>query len=207
MGLFERLSRVARAELNYAKTQFINPQEEIDLAISMLTDAVIKTRLAIISAPTEQVEALKCMLSGLETKLANTKAKRDELVARMREARMREAKLDEQLQSMRTLLSSSSGMGAFERMEEKALMIEAKSQVAGELAGNDLESQFAMVEAGSDIDDELAAMKAQLTGGSVSQPLLEASEEKKSSSPDSAVDAELESLRSQLKNMQASAVL
>jgi len=196
MGLFERLSRVARAELNYANTQFINPQEEIDLAISMLKDAVIKTRLAIISAPTEQVEALKCMLSGLETKLANTKAKRDELVARMREA-----KLDEQLRSMRTLLSSSSGMGAFERIEEKALMIEAKSQVAAELAGNDLESQFEMLELGSEVDDELAAMKAQLTGGSVSQLLLEASEEKKSSSPDSAVDAELESLRSQLKNM------
>jgi phage shock protein A len=92
-------------------------------------------------------------------------------------------------------------MAAFERMEEKVLMMEARSQSAAELAGADLESQFAMLESGSDVDDELAAMKAQLTGGSVSQPVLPASQEKKSSTSDSAVDAELESLRKQIDSL------
>jgi phage shock protein A len=44
-------------------------------------------------------------------------------------------------------------------------------------------------------------MKAQLTGGSVSQPVLPASQEKKSSTSDSAVDAELESLRKQIDSL------
>jgi len=34
---------------------------------------------------------------------------------------------------------------------------------AAELAGADLESQFAMLESGSGVDDELAALKAQMS--------------------------------------------
>ncbi|MDY6940542.1 MAG: PspA/IM30 family protein, partial [Cyanobacteriota bacterium] len=63
--------------------------------------------------------------------------------------------------------------------------------------GSDLESQFAQLEAGSDVDDELLAMKAQLSGGSVSQPALEASK----TPAEEPVDAELEELRSQLKDL------
>ena len=96
-------------------------------------------------------------------------------------------------------------MAAFERMEDKVLMMEARSQSAAELAGADLESQFAMLESGSDVDDELAAMKAQLTGTPASQPASPASEEKSpkpdSAAPNSAVDAELESLRKQIDNL------
>jgi len=49
-------------------------------------------------------------------------------------------------------------MAAFERMEEKVLMQEARAQSAAELVA-DLESQFAALESGSDVDDELAALK------------------------------------------------
>jgi len=52
-------------------------------------------------------------------------------------------------------------MAAFERMEEKVLMQEARAQSA-ELVGADLESQFAALESGSDVDDELA-LKAQMS--------------------------------------------
>jgi len=45
-------------------------------------------------------------------------------------------------------------MAAFERMEEKVLMQEARAQGAAELAGADLESQFAMLESGSGVDDD-----------------------------------------------------
>ncbi len=45
-------------------------------------------------------------------------------------------------------------------------------------------------------------MKAQLAGGSVSQPRLEAaSEEKTPSAADPAVDSELEALRKQIDNL------
>jgi phage shock protein A len=92
-------------------------------------------------------------------------------------------------------------MAAFERMEDKILEMEARSQASYELAGNELEQQFKMLESGSDVDEELAAMKAQLAGGSVSQPTLPAGEEKKAASADPAVDAELEALRKQIDNL------
>jgi phage shock protein A len=43
--------------------------------------------------------------------------------------------------------------------------MEASSQAAAELAGADLESQFAALEGGDDVDDELAALRQQLAGG------------------------------------------
>jgi hypothetical protein len=104
---------------------------------------------------------------GLESKISEAKTKKD-----MLKARASAAKANEQLQSTMGQLNTNSAMGAFERMEEKVLMMEAKSQAAGELAGADLESQFAALEAGGDVDDELAAMKAQLAGGSVDQAAL-----------------------------------
>jgi PspA/IM30 family len=59
-------------------------------------------------------------------------------------------------------MNTSSAMSAFERMEEKVMLQEARAQSMGELAGADLESQFARLESGSDVDDELAALKASL---------------------------------------------
>ena len=92
-------------------------------------------------------------------------------------------------------------MGAFERMEEKVLMMEAKSQAAQELAGSDLESQFAALEAGGDVDDELAAMKAQLAGSAPDQGQLPAADEPAAVPQDAEVDAELEELKTQLDNL------
>ena len=89
-------------------------------------------------------------------------------------------------------------MGAFERMEDKVLSLEAESEAAGELGGTGLEEQFAALEAGSDVDDELAAMKAQIAGTPETQALPSAPTQ--SSPADPVVDAELEELRSQLKN-------
>jgi phage shock protein A len=120
----------------------------------------------------------------MEEKFEQAKTKRDEL-----KARLSAAKAQLQLQSTMSSLNTGGSMAAFERMENKVLMMEARSQAAAELAGADLESQFAMLESGSDVDDELARMKAQLTGGAISQLALPASEEKKSSN--SAVDEEL----------------
>jgi phage shock protein A len=83
---------------------------------------------------------------------------------------------------------------------------EARAQSAGELAGHDLESQFAQLESSSGVDDELAALKAQITlPGSepTSQPRLpeqtDTNQPKQNKSEP--VDSELESLRKELDNM------
>ncbi len=79
--------------------------------------------------------------------------------------------------------------------------MEARSQAAYELTGNDLEQQFAQLESGSDVDYELARMKAELSGCPKPQEVLPSSQEKLSSSSDSAVDEELEALRKQIDNI------
>ncbi len=152
---------------------------------------------------TTQVETLKRNLIQLESKISEAKTKKE-----MLKARITAAKAQEQLQGMVRGMNTSSAMSAFERMEEKVLMQEARAQSAAELAGADLETQFAKLEAGSDVDDELAALKAQMTLGPASatnQPQLpgQTTAQPQSSTPKSeeVVDAELESLRKQLDNM------
>ncbi len=190
MGLYDRVSRIARAEINSVKSQTIG-SKELERTVSTMEDALVKTRLAIAKAPPTHpdLDILKRNLVDLQTNLARLKP----YLARV--------KANEQLQGTIGRLGTGSAMAAFERMEDKVLELEARSQAGNELAGNNLEAQFALLEGGSDVDDELAQMKAQLTGGSVSQQALPASEEKASPSSNAAVDAELEALRKQIDNL------
>ena len=256
MGLFDRLSRVVRANLNDMVSKAEDPEKILEQAIIDMQEDLVQMRQAVAGAiatqkRTEQqynknqseanswqqraqlaltkgdetlarealtrkksnsdtaaqlktqldtqvgqVDILKRNLIALESKISEAKTKKD-----MLKSRAAAAKANEQLQSTISSLNTGGSMAAFERMEDKVLMMEARSQSAAELAGADLESQFAMLESGSDVDDELAAMKAQLTGGSVSQQALPAGEEKKASASNSAVDAELESLRKQIDSL------
>ncbi len=256
MGLFDRLSRVVRANLNDMVSKAEDPEKILEQAIIDMQEDLVQLRQAVARAiatqkrteqqynknqteannwqqraqlaltkgdenlarealtrkkactesattlksqldqQSTQVETLKRNLIALEGKISEAKTKKD-----MLKARVSAAKANEQLQSTIGRLGTSTAMGAFERMEEKVLELEARSQAAYELSGADLESQFAKLESGSDVDDELAAMKAQLTGGSVSQGVLPASEDKKSSAAKSEVDDELEALRKQIDNL------
>ncbi len=256
MGLFDRLSRVVRANLNDMVSKAEDPEKILEQAIIDMQEDLVQLRQAVAGAiatqkRTEQqynknqseannwqqraqlaltkgdetlarealtrkksnsdtaaqlktqldtqvgqVDILKRNLIALESKISEAKTKKD-----MLKSRAAAAKANEQLQSTISSLNTGGSMAAFERMEDKVLMMEARSQSAAELAGADLESQFAMLESGSDVDDELAAMKAQLTGGSVSQQALPAGEEKKPPTSNSAVDAELESLRKQIDRL------
>lgn len=90
MGLFERVSRVARAEANYAKSQSVTPEGEMERTIGMLQDAVIKTRLAIAKTPPDQAGSLRLTLITLETKLLNARKRRNELMHRVMEVRLQE---------------------------------------------------------------------------------------------------------------------
>ena len=256
MGLFDRLSRDVRANLNDMVSKAEDPEKILEQAIIDMQEDLVQLRQAVAGAiatqkrteqqynknQTEannwqqraqlaltkgdenlarealtrkkanadtaaqlksqldqqvaQVDTLKRNLIALESKISEAKTKKD-----MLKSRAAAAKANEQLQNTISSLNTGGSMAAFERMEDKVLMMEARSQSAAELAGADLESQFAMLESGSDVDDELAAMKAQLTGGSVSQQALPASQEKKSSPSNSAVDDELESLRKQIDSL------
>ncbi|NEP15547.1 MAG: PspA/IM30 family protein [Leptolyngbya sp. SIO4C1] len=257
MGLFDRVSRLVRANLNAAVSSAEDPEKILDQAILDMQEDLVQMRQAVASAiaskkraeqqyeraqsdantwtqraqlalqkgdenlarealtrkkshaetamalkaqleqQTASVDTLKRNLIALESKISEAKTKKD-----MLKARASAAKANEKLQQTIGNMSTSSSMGAFERMEEKILQMEASSQAAAELAGADLESQFAALESGSDVDDELAAMKAQLAGGSVGQSALPSADEPKADVPvDSAVDAELEALKQELDNL------
>ena len=136
-----------------------------------------------------QVDQLKKSLVQLESKIAEAKTKKD-----MLKARAQAAKAQEQLQSAVGSLGTNSAMAAFEKMEEKVQALEARSQAAAELAGADLESQFAALEGAPEVDSELEALKGRLSGSS-DAPSLPAGAEGVQPVKVSEVDTELEELR------------
>ena len=257
MGLFDRVSRVVRSNLNAAVSSAEDPEKILDQAIMDMQEDLVQMRQAVARAIASQkrvqmqadkaqagatqwqqraqlalqkgdenlarealvrkktqaetasslqaqlaqqsgtVDTLKRQLIALESKISEAKTKKD-----MLKARASAAKANEQLQKSVGTLSTSSAMGAFDRMEEKVLQMEASGQAAAELAGADLESQFAQLESGSDVDYELEAMKQSMLGGAApAQEALPAGEEQTVEVKDSAVDAELEALKSELDSL------
>jgi phage shock protein A len=181
MTLFERLSRVARAEVNYAKSQSITPEEEMERAISQMRSTVIATQIAIGRVPASQAKLLKKRLALLESQLSEAEAKRDALLRRMRKAK-------ERLQ-----YKVNPSKSHFERMEEKVLEVEACAEAADEL------DHFVLVNVNDDLGEELEELKRQLLGVSVSQPTP--SDTSENTTPSSKVDEELEALRKQIDNL------
>tara|TARA_Y100001968_G_C19408748_1_gene745161 strand:- start:988 stop:1794 length:807 start_codon:yes stop_codon:yes gene_type:complete len=106
------------------------------------------------------VEKLKKSLLALEGKIAEAKTKKDIL-----KARAQAAQAQQQLQKAVGNIGTNSARAAFERMEEKVELLEASSQAAAELAGEDLESKFAELEGQDDIDQELTELRARLKKG------------------------------------------
>lgn len=258
MGLFERLGRVVRANLNDMVSQAEDPEKILEQAIMDMQEDLVQLRQAVakaiaaqkrteqqynknqtdannwvkraqlalskgdeglarealqrkkssadtatqlrqqLDAQAGQVDTLKRNLIALESKIAEAKTKKD-----MLKARAQAAKANEQLQSTISGMNTSSAMAAFERMEDKVMELEARSQAAYELGGNDLESQFAALESGSDVDAELEAMRVQMLGGSSSsQEALPAGETPEAEPvANEPVDAELEELRRQMDQL------
>ena len=155
----------SQASTWYERAQLAVQKGEEDLAREALSRRKTYTETATalnnqLSSQAGQVEALKKSLVALESKIAEAKTKKDMLKARANAARAQE-----QLHSAVSNLGTNTSMAAFEQMEEKVQAMEASSQAMAELAGADLESQFASLEAGTDVDAELAALKLQLEGG------------------------------------------
>ena len=252
MGLFDRLSRVVRANINDLVSKAEDPEKVLEQAVMDMQEDLVQLRQAVARSiatqkRTEQqynknqseannwqqraqlalskgdenlarealvrkksfadtaaslktqldqqsnnVTTLKRNLIALESKISEAKTKKD-----MLKARANAAKAQQQLQESMNNIGTSSAMAAFERMEEKVAIAEAESETAAELGGTGIEQQFAQLEASSGVDDELAAMKAQLSGGSVNQEALPAADNT-AAPKDAVIDAELDELRSQL---------
>ncbi|GAB4133753.1 MAG: PspA/IM30 family protein [Cyanobacteria bacterium J069] len=110
------------------------------------------------------VTQMKQNMMALESKLSEAKTKKDMYIARARSA-----KASEKLNEMMGKYNPTGAMATFERMEQKVLDLEARSEAIAELNADKLEERFAQIEGGSDIDSELAAMKAELLGSSSGQ--------------------------------------
>ncbi|MGK7895134.1 MAG: PspA/IM30 family protein [Xenococcus sp. (in: cyanobacteria)] len=145
---------------------------------------------------TEVVSNLKRDARVLEGKIVEAKSKKD-----MLKARASAAKAQKESRDLLSEVDYGSSMSAFERMEDKVMQLEAESQVAGELEGGvSVDEQFRQLEAGQGVEDELAMLKAQLSGSSPSQAALPAEESNNENTRDPDIDAELEKLRSELKD-------
>jgi phage shock protein A len=254
MGLFDRIGRVMRANLNDLVSKAEDPEKMLEQVLLEMQEDLVQLRQATASAiatqkrseqqynsaqtesnnwqqraqlalqkgeedlarqalmrkktysdtattlknqldqQSTQVEALKRNLIGLEGKISEAKTKKD-----MLKARVSAAKANEQIAAMTGKINTSGAAAAFDRMEEKVLQMEARSESVRELAGDSLEGQFAALEGGSDIDAELAAMKAQITGGFAPAGALPAGSP--TTVAPSSVDAELESLRKEIDQL------
>ena len=118
----------------------------------------------------EQVEGQQTSISSLfesmkelEAKMAEAKAKKDQIIARARTA-----KAATKVNDMIAGVGSGNSMAAFDRMSEKVDQLEAEADVSKQLALSGgakspaLEDQFKALEAGGSVDDELDAMKKAL---------------------------------------------
>ena len=251
MGLFDRLSRLVRANANAAVSGMEDPVKILDQSVADMQSDLVKLRQAValaiasqkrlsnqaeqaeaqsktwyeraelalkkgeedlarealtrrktfqetatslgaqVQSQVGQVDTLKKSLVALEGKIAEAKTKKD-----MLKARAQAAQAQQQLQSAVGSIGTNSAMAAFERMEEKVEAMEATGQAAAELAGTDLESQFAALEGGNDVDDDLEALRNQLKGGpeAVALPAAEVSDQVKPVQVEE-VDADLEDLK------------
>ena len=114
----------------------------------------IKTQL---KQQAQIINQLKSNMRLLEDKLAEAKAKKNLFIARARSAEATQ-RLNEVLGNLKTSRSTD----IFEKMEEKVLQIEAKSQAISELGNNPTDQQWQSLQLGTDIDTELEAMKAKM---------------------------------------------
>ncbi len=258
MGLFDRVSRVVRANLNSVVSAAEDPEKILEQTVIDMQEDLVNMRQAVAQAiasqkrleqqykvnqqqasewerraklaltkgdealalealnrkktaaeaalalktqldqSDSQVKALKSNMAALESKIAEAKTKKEMLTARARAA-----KASEQIHQAMSKVGTSNAMSAFDRMEDKVMQLEARSEAVAELSGDSLENQFAQLEANSDVALELEAMKLELLGGT-SNPAgaLPAGESAPvdSAIPAQIVDPELEALRNKLNS-------
>lgn len=121
------------------------------------TAAALKAQVDQMAA---QVKTLKDNLTALESKISEAKTKKE-----MLKARARAAKASEQIHQAVSKVGTSNAMAVFDRMEDKVLQMEARSQAIAELSGDTLESKFQALQSSAnkqDVEFELLEMKRQM---------------------------------------------
>eukprot|EP00546_Thalassionema_frauenfeldii_P005249 CAMPEP_0178916546 /NCGR_PEP_ID=MMETSP0786-20121207/12709_1 /TAXON_ID=186022 /ORGANISM="Thalassionema frauenfeldii, Strain CCMP 1798" /LENGTH=289 /DNA_ID=CAMNT_0020589913 /DNA_START=189 /DNA_END=1058 /DNA_ORIENTATION=- len=166
-----------KGEESLAKEALTRRQQQIDEAENLQQQ---------IDVQGASIDKLYEGMQALESKILESKSKKDQMIARARTAQS-----TQKVNDMLGGVTGKTSMDAFNRMEEKVEALEAAAEVSaemGSLGGNalpgsgSLESQFKALEGSNAVDEELQKMKG----------LLNPSGE---SGKDSKVDDELERMK------------
>jgi phage shock protein A len=133
----------------------------------------------------------------LEKKILESKAKKEQMVARARTAQS-----TQKVNDMLGGITGKTSMDAFKRMEEKVEALEAAAEVSAEMgtiggnflpgsAESSIEREFKLLEGSAAVDDELRKLKGLLSGSSDSGAAPKAA----SAPSNPLVDDELEKLK------------
>lgn len=200
----------AVAEDWYKRAQLAMQKGSEDLAREALTRRQqnleqAETLQQQIDAQAMAVDKLYDGMQLLEKKILESKAKKEQMVARARTAQS-----TQKVNDMLGGITGKTSMDAFKRMEEKVEALEAAAEVSaemGSLAGNylpgtsesSIEREFRLLEGSAAVEDELKKLKG-LLSGSTDDSFASASSSSSSSSSNSApsnpvVDDELDKLK------------
>ncbi|MEO1590289.1 MAG: PspA/IM30 family protein [Cyanobacteria bacterium J06632_22] len=159
----QQAQAVATAQEWYNRAQLALNKGDDETARAALTRRQPYLETARVMAEQQQqqrqiVQKMKANMRKLEAKLAEARTKKDMFIARSRSAQASQ-RLNEMMGQM------DGSMGAFSRIEDKIVALEAQSDAIAEVnalsENGQLEKRFADLEQGN-VDDELAAMKARL---------------------------------------------
>ncbi len=132
------------------------------LAKAALARKVQSAKLAIeyktqSDAQDSQVEQLHAALIQLETRIAETKAKRDLIVAKKNRAQTQET-----IQRTARGMSNMGALDKLDRLEEKVDDRLGKAEAMAQLEGDSLEAKFKNLERDTEVDAELLELKRKL---------------------------------------------
>lgn len=108
-------------------------------------------------AQDDQVAQLQQALVQLETRIAETKAKRELIVAKKNRAQTQEA-----MQRMARGLGNSGALDKLDQLEERVDDRLARADAMAKLEGDSLENKFKDLEREQEVDSELAELKRKL---------------------------------------------
>ena len=141
-----------------ANQQKFNQLATVAIQRQMAAEKKAGALASTVGTQNEVVDKLKAGLNTMQTKRQELVSKRDELVARARNA-----KTQNQMMDTIKALDINDPSSEISRFEQKIRQDEAKVRGAAELAASSLDSQFAQLEdlgAATEVDARLAAMKA-----------------------------------------------
>ena len=170
---------LSKGEEALAKEALTRRQQQVDTAEGLQQQ---------IEMQAQAVDKLYEGMQALEAKILESKAKKEQMIARARTAQS-----TQKVNDMLGGVTGKTSMDAFSRMEEKVEALEAAAEVSAEMGALDgkalpgssassIENQFKMLEATSSVDKELEEMKKMLGSSS-------------SASKKDGVDDELERLK------------